>query len=94
MAYSGDTIESEGLAKAISNADLAIIEAAWPDEVKPKTHFTGWRAGKFAQENGVKKLVITHMAPLYLQKFNPKADAEKEFKGEVVVAKDLLEINI
>jgi len=94
FAYSGDTIESDGLAKAISNADLAIVEAGWPDEVKPKTHFTGSRAGKFAAENGVKKLVITHMAPLYLQKFNPQKDAEKYFRGEVIVAKDLLEIKI
>lgn len=94
FAYSGDTVESDGLARAIKDADLAVIEAAWPDEVHPKTHFTGSRAGKFAQKNGVKKLVITHMAPLYMQKFDPKADAKKEFKGEVVVAKDLLEIEI
>jgi ribonuclease BN (tRNA processing enzyme) len=94
FAYSGDTVESDGLAKAIKNADLAIVEAAWPDEVQPKTHFTGVRAGKFAQENGVKKLVITHMAPLYMQKYEPKADAEKEFKGEVILAKDLLKIKL
>lgn len=94
FAYSGDTVESDGLAKAIKNADLAIIEAAWPDEVKPKTHFTGSRAGKFAAENGVKKLIITHMAPLYMQKYNPKKDAEKYFKGEVVVARDMLQIDI
>lgn len=94
LAYSGDTVESDGLAKAIKNADLAVIEAAWPDEVEPKTHFTGTRAGKFASENGVEKLVITHMAPLYLQKYNPQKDAEKFFKGEVIVAKDLLSIEI
>jgi len=94
FAYSGDSVESEGLAKAIANADLAIVEAAWPDEVNPQTHFTGTRAGKFAAENGVKKLVITHIAPVYLQKYNPKADAKKYFKGEVILAKDLLAIQI
>ena len=94
FAYSGDSVESDGLAKAIANADLAIIEAAWPDEVKPKTHFTGSRAGKFAAENGVKKLIITHMAPLYMQKYNPKKDVEEFFKGDVILAKDLLEIEI
>ena len=94
FAYSGDSVEAEGLAKALKNADLAIVEAGWPDEVRPKTHFTGSRAGKFAAENGVKKLVITHMAPLYMQKYNPKADAEKYFQDEVVVAKDLLELKL
>lgn len=94
FAYSGDSVESDGLAKCIKNADLAIVEAGWPDEVKPKTHLTGSRAGKIAAENGIKKLVITHMAPYYMQKFNPKKDAEKYFKNEVIVAKDLLEIKI
>jgi len=94
FAYSGDSVESEGLAECLKNADLAVIEAGWPDEVNPQTHFTGTRAGKFAQENGVKKLVITHMAPYYREKYNPQAEAEQYFKGEVVEAKDLLEIQI
>lgn len=94
FAYSGDTVESEGLAKALKDADLTVVEAGWPDEIKPKAHFTGSRAGKFAAENGVKKLIITHMAPLYLQKYNPQKDAEKYFKGEVIAAKDLMEIEI
>mgnify|MGYP005850343183 CR=1 FL=1 len=94
FAYSGDSVESNGLAKAIKNADLAVVEAGWPDEVQPKTHFTGARAAKFAESNGVKKLVITHMAPLYLQKFDPQKDAEKCFSGQVIVAKDLLKIKI
>ncbi len=94
FAYSGDSVESEGLKKCLQNADLAMVEAAWPDEVQPKSHFTGSRAGKFAAENGVKKLVITHMAPLYIQKYDPKKDAARFFKGEVIVARDLLELQV
>lgn len=94
FAYSGDTVESDRLAKAISNADLAVIEAAWPDKVNPKTHLTGTRAGKFAAESNVKNLVLTHIAPYYLKNFDPKKDAEKYFKGEVILAKDLLKIDI
>ncbi len=94
FGYAGDTVESEGLTKAISNADLAIIEASWPDEIQPKTHFTGSRAAKIAQESGVKKLVLTHIAPYYLKKFDPEKDAKKHFRGEIILAKDLLKIEI
>jgi len=94
FAYSGDTIESEGLARAIKDADLAIIEASWPEKVKPGSHMTGQRAGKVAEKNGVKKLVLTHMSPLYLKDFDPKKDAKKYFKGEVILAKDLLEFEL
>ncbi len=94
FAYSGDSIETDGLSSAIKNADLAIIEAGWPEKVNPKTHMTGQRAGKIAQENGVKKLVITHMSPLYLKDFDPKKDAQRFFKGEVILAKDLMQIKL
>jgi len=91
FAYSGDTIESEGLNKAARDADLAVIEAGWPEEVKPKTHLTGERAGKIARGQNVKKLVLTHMSPYYMKKFNPLKDAQKYFKGEINLAKDLME---
>jgi len=94
FAYSGDSVESDGLRKAVRNADLAVIEASWPEEVKPRTHLTGDRAGKIAKESGVKKLVITHMSPLYMKNYNPQKDAEETFGREVIVAKDLLEIEI
>lgn len=94
LAYSGDTTDCEGLRKAIKNVDLAMIEAGWPEKVKPKTHLTGLRAGKIAQEENVKKLVLTHVAPYYLKNGNPVQDAAKYFKGGIVLAQDLLKIDI
>jgi len=94
FAYSGDSVESDGLRKAIKNADVAVVEASWPAEVKPRTHLTGDRAGKIAKENGVKKLIITHMSPLYMKEFDPKKETEEAFSKEVIVAKDLMAIEI
>lgn len=94
LAYSGDSIETDGLRKAIHSADLAVIEAGWPEKVNPKTHLTGPRAGKIAAEENVKKLVLTHIAPYYLKDFNPVKDAQTYFKGEILEAKDLMEIEI
>lgn len=94
LAYSGDSVESEGLNQAIKDADLAVIEASWPERVNPTTHLTGQRAGKIAAEENVKKLVLTHIAPYYLKGFNPQKDAAEYFKGEVILARDLLKIEI
>ena len=55
---------------------------------------TGQRAGKIAESNGVKKLILTHMSPLYMKDFDPKKDAEEYFKGVVILAKDLMEIEL
>lgn len=94
LAYSGDSVETDGLRNAIHEADLAVIEASWPESVEPKTHLTGERAGKIAASEGVKKLVLTHIAPYYLKNFDPQKDAANFFKDEIILAKDLLEIEI
>jgi ribonuclease BN (tRNA processing enzyme) len=94
LAYSGDGIESDGLNQAIKEADVAVIEAGWPEEVKPKTHLTGPRTAKTAQAGAVKKLVLTHVAPYYLKNGDPLKDAQEYFKGEVLLAQDLLKIEI
>ena len=94
ISLSGDTIECDGLNQAIKNASLAIIEAGWSEEVKPKTHLTGKRTGRIAQENNVKKLVLTHVSPLYLKNGDPVKDAQEYFQGEVILAKDLMVFEI
>lgn len=94
LAYSGDSTDSDGLRKAVQGADLAVIEAGWPEEVNPKTHLTGPMAGKIAQEQEVKKLILTHASPYYLKNGDPVKDAKKCFTGEVVLAEDLMEFEV
>lgn len=94
FAYSGDSSDCSGLRQAARNADLALIEASWPIETKPKMHLTAEQTGKIAQESGVKKLVLTHASPTYFKKYNLAKLAKKYFKDPVVLAKDLMKINI
>lgn len=94
LAYSGDTRDCQGLREACRDADLAVIEASWPSEVQSEDHMTGEEAGKLAQESGVKKLVLTHVAPCYLEKSSPAGDAGKFYKGRILLAKDLMRIKI
>jgi len=94
LAYSGDTKDCLGLRRACNQADLAILEASWPKAMKTKDHLSAEEAGKIAQELGVKKLVLTHMAPYYLENFDVKKEAEKFYNGQVILAKDLMKIKI
>ena len=94
FAYSGDSIETDGLRQVVADADLAVVEASWPESVKPTTHMTGGRAGKIASAANVKKLVATHVAPYYLRNFDVIKDIQEFYKGEVVLAEDLLEIEV
>ncbi len=94
LAYSGDTRDCAGLRKACQGADLAIIEASWPQKSKYGNHLTGSQAAQIAQEAKVKKLVLTHVAPYYLKHYNVVKEAKKYFKGPVSIAKDLKKIKI
>ena len=94
IAYSGDTRDCSGLRKACKDTDLAIIEASWPKERASQSHMNGEQTGKVAKESGVKKLVLTHITPYYLKKFEVKNDAKKFYKGPVLIAKDLMEVRI
>ncbi|MCK4552773.1 ribonuclease Z [Candidatus Pacearchaeota archaeon] len=92
LCYSGDSSYCEGLKHACKNVDLAIIESTAPKTWNLKNHLTGKEAGKIALESNVKNLIITHVANAYLSKV--KKDVKKNYKGKVIIAKDLRRIKI
>lgn len=95
LAYSGDATYCDGVWKACKNADLAIVEASWPAEMKPDTHMTGVEAGKVAHESEAKKLIITHISPSYMKIGKPKEEAARYFgKKNVIVAIDQLRVKV
>lgn len=94
FAYGGDGGDSRGLRLACFDADLAVIEASWPAEMQPKSHLSGVLAGKIATECNIKRLVATHIAPYYLNNFNPQNEISQYFNGKIHLATDLLQIEI
>lgn len=92
VCYSGDSGYCIGLKEACKNSDLAIIEVTAPKEWKITTHLNGEQAGKLANETKVKKLVLTHIASFYLPKV--KKDVAQNYKGKIIIAKDLMKIKV
>ncbi len=91
FAYSGDTTDTSGLRRAVNKSDLAVMEATLPDDKPNYNHLSGYQAGIIANEGKVKRLVLTH-----IKKYNKNAfsEAKKNFHGEVIIAKDLMEVEV
>jgi len=92
-----DTLPSESYFDAIKNADLLIHEAAFMEKQKQRAketkHSTAIDAGKVAAKTGAKKLVLTHLSPRNKDNEKIENEARREF-AEVIVAKDLMELEI
>jgi len=94
FVYSGDTEYCKGLVEACKDTDLAVIETSWQKGIVSHGHLTAEEVGKIAKESGLKKLVLTHIAPYYLKNYDVEEEAKKFFQGPVVIAKDLMKIKI
>lgn len=92
VCYSGDSGYCTSLKEACKNTDLAIVEANLPESWNIKEHLTGEKVGKLAKEVEIKKLIITHIASFYLPQV--KKDVAQNYKGKVIIAKDLMKIKI
>jgi len=68
LAYSGDSRPCDSLVQAASNADLFLCEASAVEAdaaFAAPGHLTARQAGEVAAEARVKKLLLTHLWPLY-----------------------------
>jgi ribonuclease BN (tRNA processing enzyme) len=93
VVYSGDTDFTENLTALSKDADLLICESAMPDELKVKGHLTPSRAGEIAARANVGKLVLTHFYP-ECDGVDVERECRKTYAGPLVLAEDLMEIEI
>jgi len=93
FAYSGDTGFCPGLINLCEDADLAVIECSFPDELKVKGHLSPSEAGRAAQSAHVKRLILTHMYPIVNER-EIIAACSAHFSGEVACAEELRTITI
>ncbi len=93
--YSGDSKYCKQLINLASNADLALIDSSSSESGLGKTgyHLTPRGAGKIARQAEVKKLVLTHHYDIKPPRQILK-QANQYFRGETVIAKDLMVVNI
>ncbi len=93
IAFSGDTDYCQNIIDLALKVDLLILECSFPDNKKVEGHLTPSLAGRIATESQSKKLLLTHFYPPCDQ-VDILRQCQKVFKGEIVLAEDLLRIPI
>ncbi len=93
IVYSGDTDTNENLVSLSQGADLLICESAMPDSLKVPGHLTPSLAGEMATRAHVNKLVLTHFYP-ECDQVDLVAQARRTYQGPLVIAEDLLKIEV
>lgn len=93
VVYSGDTEYCESIVAIARNADLLILECAFPEGMPCTGHLVPSLAGRIARESQCRRLLLTH--------FYPPCDSSdlltplrEHYSGEVVLAEDLLQLSI
>lgn len=87
VVYTGDTGESDELARWASGCDLLLAECSLPDDQAMDIHLTPSRAAALARTAQARRLVLTHFYP-QVEGSDPAAVARRTFAGEVVAARD------
>jgi ribonuclease BN (tRNA processing enzyme) len=93
LVYSGDTAYCPTIVELAKGADLLLLECSFPEGKKIAGHLTPALAGRIAQEAGCKRLCLTHFYPPCDQA-DIKGACRQVFKGEVLLAEDMMRITI
>lgn len=93
VVYTGDTDYTDSLIKFSKNCDLLLIECSLPDEFKAKGHLTPSEVLKISNSSNAKKTVLTHLYPI-CDNQSVFETMEKNSDNKIVLAEDLLEIEI
>lgn len=89
--YSGDTAMNDALIDIARDADVALIEATWPEPGPRESawpegvHLSGREAGQVARRAQVRHLVLTHHAP-WAERDRIVEQARESFSGTVTSA--------
>ena len=100
IVYSGDTAPCDGIAQLCKNGvDLLIHECSLPDpenpEDMPQDHTTPEGLGSFVSGLPIKRLAVTHFSPkMRGSKVKLVEAISRYFHGEILLARDLLEIDV
>lgn len=93
VTYSGDTGYCESIIELARDTDVLLIECSFPSIMRIGTHLTPHEVGLIAQRANCKKVILTHLYPVFGDQ-DPTDEVSEEFNGKVVLGEDLLEFEI
>ncbi len=94
VVFTGDADYDQGIIELSKGADLLITDCSFPDEMKVKGHLCSKECGLIAEKAGAKKLILSHIYPADSPDINRVTESGKTFGGEIILAEDLMELEI
>lgn len=93
LVYTGDTSFNPDIVKIANECNLLITENSFPAPMKEDGHLNSCEAAEMAKLAKAKTLLLTHLYPPS-DKVNVKKQVKKIYKGKVIIARDLLKIDL
>ncbi len=93
IVYSGDTDYCGNIVELARDVDVLLLECSYPKHIKVDGHLNSTLAGKIAREANCKKLILTHFYPI-CDDYDILGECREEFSGEIVIAEDLMTIEV
>ncbi|MDR4497402.1 MAG: MBL fold metallo-hydrolase [Candidatus Scalindua sp.] len=93
LVYSGDTDYCKNIVNLAKDADTLLLECSHPKHIKVEGHLNSSFAGMIARESHCKKLILTHFYPI-CDGYDILGQCKKEFSGEIILAEDLMIVEI
>lgn len=94
VVFTGDTDYDQRIIEISISADLLVADCSFPDADKVKGHLSAKECGIVAKKAGVKKLLLSHIYPADMPDAERVNESREAFDGEVLLAEDLMEIDI
>ena len=88
ISFSGDSGYCPELIELTKNANIAVLECAYPDSQTDPFHLNPSAISKIANLSGAKKIILTHLYPEVFPE-NPVKIIRKIYQGRVVIGNDL-----
>lgn len=93
LVYSGDTDFSDDIVSFAKGSDFLILECSMPEGEEIEGHLTPSQAGRVADLAGVKRLMLIHFYPEVLATDITRG-CRKYYKGELILARDMMQVFI
>ncbi len=93
LVYSGDSEYCDSLVRLCRDADTAVLDCSFPTSRPGPAHMHAGQCGRVAREAGVRRLILSHFYPA-ADRSDVARQARREYRGQVLKARDLLRLEI
>jgi len=94
VVFTGDSDYDPSLVSFSQGVDLLVIDCSFPNTMKKNGHLIPKECGLVAREARVKKVLLTHIHPTDGPDTIRVDECRAVFSGEVMLAQDLMELDI